>query len=472
MAAALLLPLFLSCERKAPAPGPTTGPTTRPKPAKPVFQGQDMLAHWAKRFERRPEGSFDTPMPKLEKKDREQVIDQIYTALSTGRGMQRFAKQARQSLLENPGKAIPGLALYLADPENADDTKARALALFAGAPHRLLTSLCLQHLDDRSRLIRLECVRRLDEGRNLGNLPRLLRRTREFYEEDPEILAAIYVALARLGNLSGLDPLLAWLDRADLRPRAGTALIAIVALFGPAYEESDGWGGLAKKGRGLLSTWKREGQLPFVDAAPGWTKADRYLLDREFWLFLRHLSGKDLRVVDEARFIGEHAGTAMVPLVRECLRDQRLRQRFHALEILIALGRPGNEAQKEVLPLIDQPLTRSYALNAYGAIHGEGALELLLGVLRSDPALPNRQKDEKIAALAGLSGLESPGAFEFLSKLFAREKDTELKAWTARAWIASARGAHDQARTYLQHLLDTKAFHEPTLLEMLREADR
>ncbi len=473
LSVALPLLVFFSCRPEAPTQTQQSPEAKSPGPsASARFEAKDILALWARRFEKRPPGSFDTPLPKLSDQELRQVVDQWFTALSTGRGMQRFANSARDTLLADPGKAIAGLTAFLADKENDVTSKARALSLFAGSPHPILTSFCLQHLDDRKRLIRLECVRRLDEARSLGVIPRLLRRTREFYEEDPEILAAIYKALAHVGNLSGLDTLLSWLQRDDLRALAGTALIDIVALYGPAYEESDGWAGLARKARTLLALWNRDGHVAFIRPERTWSQDDRYLLDREFWLFLRHLNGQNLRVVDEARFVGEHAGIAMVPLLRESLTDQRLRQRYHALEVLIALGLPGKPAEKEVRALFGQPLTRSYALNAYGSIHGEGALEVLLGVLRSDPALPDRQKDEKIAALAGLAGLESPASFDFLRQLFTQENDVELKAWTAKAWIASSRGARREARAYLQGLLDKKAFHEPTLLEMLRDANR
>jgi hypothetical protein len=468
MAMSLAACLMQACTPERPAPKTDKKTANKQDARKPVaWKGEDILALWATRFGKVPAGAFDTAIPKLEEKELRQVLDRYFTALSTGRNMQRFARTAREELLAEPAQAVAGLAAFLSDSENDEANRARALALFAGKPHPLLTTLCLQHLDDRQRLVRLECVRRLRETKSIGVVPRLLRRTREFYEEDPEILTAIYVSLAQVGNLSGMETLLSWLSREDMRAHAGTALIDIVALYGPAYVETDGWSGLAKKGQVIQDTWKREGRVPLLEPERTLSIEDRYLLDREFWLFLRHLSEKDLRVVDETRFIGQHAGNAMVPLLRESLRDQRLHQRYHALEVFMTLGPVGKSAEKEIHALLTPPLTRNYALNAYGCIHGEGALGLLLGVLRT-----SSDQEEQIGALAGLSGLEAPAAFDYLRERFHAEKSVELKAWVAKAWVASGRGARQEARTYLQKLLDDKAFHEPTLLDMLREAHR
>lgn len=463
-----LMTSLCACRPEAPVKE-TQGPGKAPPTA---WKGEDILALWDKRYEKVPEGSFDSPLPKLDEKKLGEAVDRIFTALSTARSMQRFAKTAREELLAQPTDAVAGLAAFLADSQNDGTSKARALALFAGQPHPLLTTLCLQHLDDPERLIRLECVRRIDEARSLGSIPRLLRRTREFYEEDPEILATIYRSLAHVGNLFGVANLLDWLGRDDLRALGGAALIDIVGLYGAAYVEADGWAGLAEKARTLRDLWQEKGSVAFNDPRKSFTDEDRYLRDREYWLFLRHLTGKELRIVDEARYIGEHAGRTFVPLLRESLRDERLRQRFHSLEVVMTLGPVARSAQDEVRPLLDQPLDRSYALNAYGCIHGDGALQILLDALGANPARPTEGKDVQISALAGLDGLESPAAFEFLRKRFTGEKDMELKAWIAQAWAASARGARKAARGYLQDLLNAKVFHEPTVREMLRDVDK
>ncbi|MEZ5989062.1 MAG: hypothetical protein R3F30_08055 [Planctomycetota bacterium] len=477
------------------------GATSSPLPAVGTYAGADVLARWAERFARVPATAYDAPLPALDDARRAELVDKWATATTSSRRMARYAAEARDQLMQDRPAALAALAAFLELPSNPPDDELRALTMIADYDAPAVVGFCLRHLTDENRLVRLWCVRRLGELDAPHAVPRLLVRIREFYEEDPEVLAAVFETLAIHGNLAGLSRLLAWVGDPAWVERAGPSLIRIVGTCGTPYDESEGWDGLLAKARLHERNWRETGVADRPATAPAGgapapengggheaagdgapdDRAERdYLAQREWWLLLRDFDEFQLRPVDEARFAAREGGVAAVALLREALGDQRVNVRMPALEALLELRRPGKPCAPEVATLFGDRLCRATALNVYGAIGADDALEVLTRVVDAAPATPATAapaapgapgREVLIAALHGLAELGAArlDLVDMLARRLAATDEDELHAWYLAALLASSRSLRAGYEADLDKMLADKRYHEPTLLEIRRK---
>ncbi len=450
------------------SPGPAR--VSAPLPTKPP-EFSDVLGAWAQRFAAPSAGASDAPLPQLPAKTLDKYRDLFQTATSTSRSIARYRKRARTDLAAAGLEAITALDILLSAPPSANSSLTGeqgmgVLLLLPAAEEsakNAIVTLCLRHMEDPTRtLLRRACADRLGELALPHATPKLLRRLK--YETDPDTLIAVFLALGKLGNPSGLANLLGWLGDPKWAPRAGAAMVALIKLLGQSYDpKKDGWPGLTRKARQLLKTFEQKGSLRPNPAPP----SERSL--REYWLFLRHLNGTKLRPIDDARFICKRAGIQPVPLLREACLDKRQGVRVRILQILIDLGHPSHAALDRVRPLLADTLCAPYAIEAIGALGGRDAWETLRRLIEGKPSPRTpKERELRIASLKALMHLEEPASIPLLQKVFDESaKDLEMRVYGAAALRTAARAQANSAEDFLRQTLKAKAFHPPTLRELL-----
>ncbi len=470
----LLLPLLLPACRQKGTPilsepsGARPGPSrvSAPLPGTPP-RFSDVLGIWEKRFAKPSKGASDAPIPSLPTKTLNTFKDLFQTATSKGRTLARFRKRAQSQLQAHPNEALTALHNLLQTPKNSasslSDEQSMGVLLRINPAKNALGTFCLRHLEDPGRpLLRQTCASRLGDLGFPHATPKLLRRLK--YETNPEVLIAVFLALGKLGNPSGLANLLAWLQDPKWAARAGKPLVTLIQILGQTYDpKTDGWAGLTRKAKQLLQTFKEQGSFQSKTTSPN----ERTL--REYWLFLRHLNGTKLRPIDDARFICKRAGLQPVPLLGEACLDKHPGVRVRILQILIDLGHPSQTTLDRVRPLLADPLCAPYAIEAIGALGGEKAWETLRGLIQGKPpAQSPREREFRIATLKALMHLEEKASIPLLQGIFAKSSgDLEIQVYAAAALRTAARAQKKSAEEFLRKMLKAKAFHPPTLRELL-----
>lgn len=434
----------------------------------PAFKPRDVLAQWEQRFARVPAGASDATLPEAAPERLRELLETFHTATASGRALARYAARARKNIVEAGIDGVLALRAFVSAEDRTDDEIRNGLAIFDQETPAALVTLCFAWLEYEREALRIEAARILGASGSIHALPKLVRRLRYELEQPPTMTIAVARAVAELGNPAGVPKLLEYLGDARLRDAAGAALVRVLEIFGPAYRESDGWGGLERKARGVWERFRRTGRVRFADESRPELPAADYATQRELWLFLRHLGGEPLRPVDDARFVCKNLGRLAVPLLVDALEDRSGYVRVHTLEILRDVGRPGKPAEHRVQALIRDPLCRIYALEALGAVGADSAVDVLAGLLIAgqDPSKP-ASPDAKIAALKGLMHLAEPRALPLLLRLRESAESTELRVWAAAALMATSAAAREDARAFLQKALDEGTYHAPTLRELL-----
>ncbi|PIE22776.1 MAG: hypothetical protein CSA62_10720 [Planctomycetota bacterium] len=445
------------------------------QPKQPSFELRDVLAEWEQRFAATKPGSYDYQLPTLSDKRRQELFGMLDMATSTSRIRQRFATHATEELKAIGDEAAIAVTLWIESEGTTPEAAGRALELFHASPPAPLLSACLRWLDDPRTWLRIASYRLLASSGSPHPVPRLLRRLK--YEEELAAFPYLCEALAELGSPAAIPHLIQRLGIEKQRAMAGDVLVRIVHRFGDQpYQASDGWEGLKHKAQAILRQFQSSGALlaakrpplgspPDSSARPAPAGSFEPLTQREWWLLLKHLGGDPLRPVDDARFVGRRLGAIAVPLVKEALLAKNNFVRVHSLEIARELGLVAKSCGDAVNALLEDHITRVYAIETIGAIHDHRAIEIYELLLRPQNKSPLQIR---VAALKGLARFGHPLGIAIARQLLIdTAQSVELRAWAAHAVDRCARGARQRARSFLQGLLDKGEFHGPTLRELL-----
>jgi hypothetical protein len=389
--------------------------------------------------------------------------------------MRRFATRAAEDLAAAGDEAAAALAAWIDKEETPQHDAERAFACFYEDPPPALVSACLRWMDDDRAWLRRASYILLSKTGSAHVLPRMLRRLK--YELDLQLFAVLSECIADLGNPEPMRHLLQRLDIPEQRDLAAQTLIYVLHRFAAEpYVAADGWAGLRNKTWQVLRSFKAEGKLldalrPPIGAAEdaearrAASGAMEPLAQREWWLFVKHLGGEQLRPVDDARFVGRQSGEMAVPLIHQSVLASDNYIRVHSIEIARQIGKPARSCGDRILLLLEDRFARSYALETFGAIHDERSLDTYAELLAPGSKAPQH---EQVAALKGLASFGHPrGVAIALPFLEREETPLELRAYAASALDLCARTAQQRGRGFLQQLLDEDKFHAPTLRELL-----
>lgn len=245
-------------------------------------------------------------------------------------------------------------------------------------------------------------------------LPHLLLRLK--YEKDGATVVELARALARLGNLSGLDGLQVLATGAatpELRERA--VLLRVDLAVEAGLEDP------AELARRWNSPQAGTLAAPPVSAA----------LELETWKRIASLAEWNLRTVDESRFVLARMGPGAAGRLAEALHDTNLYVRLHAAQCLERMGpRAAPLAGEALIAALAEPGVASTAATALGTIGYRPALDALAGCVT-----PPHEIELRIAAVRALGALGDDAARPVLQGLFAGEEAVDLRQAAATALL-------------------------------------
>jgi HEAT repeat protein len=287
---------------------------------------------------------------------------------------------------------------------------------------------------------------------SIAVFPLLLRLK---YENDPEAIVWVAVALHRLGNDTGL----AWLDQAigqaATAQLAGEQAIAICRAQGIAVGEQPTYAELQAALRTLSSRWHEVGVGCCTEAPP----YDLAAVDACAAAHLAVTEGTQLRPVDDARYVLTRTGRIAIPLLRRALGAAEPYLRTMALQVLAEIGPPAQSSSDAVLPLLADPLTAAYAMRTLGETGAADAAPRLRQFL--DAA----DSELRAAAANALGQLRDAAAGERLAALLADAAETQ----DVRVQAAFARlrlGEDPAAAAFLAEREQRGDYHAPTLARL------
>lgn len=317
-------------------------------------------------------------------------------------------------------------------------------------------------------VVRMNCYWELGNLAQQDAIPPLLYRLK--YELDPTARVWVCDALARLGNGAGLQELSDTVrtlhntsGSSIVDNTAGQRAVEILKLAGVEVTPGTTFKVLAEQLDRLAETWRLEGvlALPDVELTPAVERRRARLA-----VHVLDLEGFQLRPVDDCRFIFSRTGAAELDLLRRALQAEEQYLRQHSLEIVRDLGPTAASLADEVLPLLNDPLSATLAVQTLGAIgatqHGGHAFARL-----DAPDLEMR-----VAAAGVMGELGVDAARPRLEALRAdAERPMELRV--AAAYSLAVFEMRDRpAYGFLKELKASGDFHEPTLDELLDKIDR
>jgi HEAT repeat protein len=363
--------------------------------------------------------------------------------------------------------AIKAIAAQLPEPDPKALAEARELALVAlhlepadARTQARSESSLLQHplagavletmLDQDDPAVRRRaawlCGR---TGQQPLSLPLLLRLK---YELDPEVVLWVADALQRLGNDAGLSWLDTAMDRADTAERAGTFAIEVCRERGLELPEPPTYAALQAHLRAESRAWRRTGQ----GRRPGLPEPDPKQFEPRFAAHLTYTEGWLLRPIDDAKYVCARSGRLAVPLLRQALSASEPYLRSVALVLLADLGPAAAGAGADVLPLLGDPLTESYAVRALGELGYTPAVPHLTPRLVTGDV----ELRAMVAQSLGLLGdTQSRAALQQALANIAEAADVRVGA----AFGLLCLGQDPAAEAYLAEREQKQDFHPPTL---------
>lgn len=291
-------------------------------------------------------------------------------------------------------------------------------------------------------------------GQPAAILP-LLKRVK--YEADPMVRVWLAVALATLGNHSALTVLILAMDDEFTAVDAGVQAMAICEANGqqlgaePSYEELQLALGV------LRDRWQSTGRVLGKEVSDAEVNA-------RIAVMLVQLEGFQLRPVDDARFVLSRAGSLGLPLLSMALQAKEVYLRVHALEIVGDLGVAADSLADQVRPLLDDPLSRTFAVRAVGEMQFKKVLPRLLSMSFS------ADLELRTAVALGLGPLGDRRAMPRLEELFA----DNTEAMDVRVAAAFSLALFEAERPAYKFLLERRAqgdFHPPTIEELIQRVD-
>jgi HEAT repeat protein len=387
---------------------------TAPAPALPPLRLTPKFAHFQRLAAAAAPVDAEAPPPLRE------VLEPAFAA---GHGDRRLAAKSRAALLADP-HAAEVLEEALAHPV----AEVRAGAAFE------LGSL------ERAAAI----------------VPMVLRLK---YEPDPVVTVWLADALARRGCGAGLDALLAAIAVPATADLAGQRAIDVLRLHGADPGEAPTWEALGAGLRTLREHWRRTGALP-----AGGPARDAAAEARLAALFTA-LEGFQLRPVDDARFVLARTGTLGLPLLREAVTASEPYLRTHALEVLRDLGEAAKDLAAAVLPLLGDPLARTDAARALGAMRAAVAVPHLV------PWCASPEPELRAAAAFALGPIGDPATLPLLRARM-QDAEEEMDVRVMAAFSVALFELDRPAYRFLTELREQGRYHEATLAELIDRIDR
>lgn len=361
----------------------------------------------------------------------EQLLDLGRTAFESG-GDARLAEQARRALL-----AEEGASWALEELLTSSEPTVRARAAVA-----------LGELGPQASLV-----------------PLFLRLK---YEKDPMVRTWMAAALAQFGSGGGFPDLIAGMGNGETAQDAGLQTIAILKRAGREPGEKPTYQQLQDQLIGLEREWLDRGLLPPAKTDP----VPDALTTARISARLLLLTGRDLRLVDETRYMLARMGRLGLPLLRRAVLaedevpGQRGLLRSHALDILRQLGPAAADLAPVVLPLLGE-VHRGGRVEAAAALAAMRATSVapFLRPWLADPIIEMRM------AAAGALGPIGDQASE--PRLRALMNDAK-EAMDVRVQAAFSVALFERDRPglrFLRERLQAKDYHEPTVRELIDRAE-
>lgn len=305
--------------------------------------------------------------------------------------------------------------------------------------------------------VRSQCAYQLGERGHVASIPILLVRIRQD-EKDGVVVSWMIDALAKLGCLGALDRLGPLLADATSMQAAGTAGLSVLKQVGRELAEGATYVDIAAAIAALHGEWQRSGTVPDAESEPEPTRETLDPLYRQ--RLARHafeLGERNLRPVDNARFVFSRIGRTSLLFLGDILRAKENYVRRYGLEIADQLGVPAAPLGEPVLALLGDSFTHTLAARVLGSIGVQRALPYLLERLTdADPEL-------RVGAADGLGLLGDPSAFDALrARLHAPDETIDVKVHAA--WALALLSPGDR---YLLERLRAGDYHESVLRELL-----
>jgi hypothetical protein len=286
----------------------------------------------------------------------------------------------------------------------------------------------------------------------VAQLPLLLRLK---YENHPMAVLWVASALAACGNESGLLWLADATTRADTAQLAGQLSMESLRTLGVALPEQPSWDELRTALHTRSEAWRKQGGRGVLDPA------QLAEIEARIAAHLVATEGKPLRPVDEARYALTRSGVLAVPQLRMVLRAEEPYLRTMALQVLAELGPVGSSTADAVLPLLDDPLTASYAIRALGEF----------GEMRYAPLLRTRletvELDPRCAAAEALGILgDTTSAPKLRNLLASASSPMDLRVSAAFGLLCLG---PDPAAEALLAEREQRKDYDPATLQKLRQ---
>jgi HEAT repeat protein len=310
-----------------------------------------------------------------------------------------LGRVAREELASLAPASLPILARWLDDAERPAAQRSAAIEALGSADTRYSAEKLLARIEAmRTRKndeawVRAHCAWRLGQGTQDWIVPRMIRQMR--YETDHETVIWMARALARFGNLSGLDALYVVRQKSsaqELRESANLALYELARERGFDAPEA------------LSSAWfSSDGRLP----APTLSGARQL----EIWRVVAGFAEWQLRGVDDGRFTLARENPAAAALLAEALSDENRYIRTHAAQSLERMGARGRAAGPALLAALDDPEAGIFVAEALGGVGYAPAEAELVARLE-----PPRSLEVRTAAARGLASLGLPSSAAALDR--------------------------------------------------------
>jgi hypothetical protein len=291
----------------------------------------------------------------------------------------------------------------------------------------------------------------------VAQLPLLLRLK---YENHPQAVLWVASALAACGNEAGLLWLADATTRADSAELAGQLALESLRALGVALPDQPSWDELRTALRTRSDAWRKQGGRGVQDPE------QLALIEARIAAHLVATEGKPLRPVDEARFALTRIGVLALPQLRDVLRAEEPYLRTMALQVLAGLGPVASSTADAVLPLLDDPLTASYAIRALGEFGGLQYAPLLR------PRLDAVELELRCAAAQALGMLgDAPSAPRMRELLATATVPMDLRVSAAFGLLCL--GPDPAAEALLAEREQRKDYHLPEIQQLRqRLADR
>lgn len=343
----------------------------------------------------------------------------------------RIGVKAHQALLAGPAAdAAEAVRQFVFSKQASDTERAVAAALLASFPGSVQAAECAVAivsdltLDPATRQAASTAIGAIDVPSTIPGLLLTLKN-----EKSELVFATSVRSLAVLGNLAGIEDLRGVVRRGNC-PEAPAIAAEIVAGEGLTLQAGLDSASIDAHLFALSEQWWREGE------GARSVKAPDARLRLAFARFAANLGLRDLRPVDDARYVLARGGKLSLECLTHALADAALYTRVRAIEVAGALGPAARSLAETLTELARHPEHRAEPLVALGRIRDRRATPALV------QALLDRDLDVRVAAARGLAVLEDPAAKDALAAALeanrpgARGASADLALLTADALAA------------------------------------